>query len=109
MTEPGGSRQSQPRPPGQPGPPSPERIAEKHHQALYSDYFTLLEVDRDADSPAIHRASAALLDEFSPSRAEDLSKDDQTRMRLISLVLRDALEVLGDPRLRAMYRRRLPG
>lgn len=83
--------------------PSPERLAEKHKQALFGDYFQLLELSRDADALSLVRAAASLLEEFDPDQGGQLSGEEQIKLRLVALVLREASGVLGDPVLRTRY------
>lgn len=88
--------------------PSPERLAAKHQQVLFGDYFQILELPRDADALAVARAATALTEEFRLDGASTLSAEDQVKLRLVVAVLRDAVHVLGDAGLRSRYARSLP-
>ncbi len=88
--------------------PSPERLARKHQQALYADYFQVLEVDTDVDGLTLARAVATLTEEFDPALAASLPEPEQAKLRLVAAVLREAASVLSDPALRTGYRENLP-
>lgn len=88
--------------------PGSERLARKHQQALYGDYFQVLEVARDADPITLARAVTALVEEFDPALAASVPEPDRPKLRLVAAVVREAALVLGDPELRICYREHLP-
>ncbi len=88
--------------------PTGERLARKHQQALYGDYFQLLEVARDVDPVSLARAVTALADEFDPALAAGVPEADRPKLRLVAAVVREAALVLADPELRTSYREHLP-
>ncbi|MDY0060426.1 MAG: hypothetical protein RBU45_11485 [Myxococcota bacterium] len=87
---------------------SPERLAAKHQQALFGDYFQLLELERSADELAVARALTRIAAEFDPLRLPASATEEQvTRTKLVAAVALDAAAVLGDRTLREQYASRL--
>jgi hypothetical protein len=108
-------------PPQSPAPPHPSRVAAqeldtaitrvqaKYSQVESADYFTLLELPREAGASEVRHAYERLRAQFLPSAMPYRCRMAMDReLRQIVLLLDEARTVLGDDELRAAYKAALP-
>jgi hypothetical protein len=81
-----------------------ERIQARHALALEGDYFTVLGLDRSADSSEVRRAYARLSKEIAPETiGPALWHELRAQLETIRQVLDEALRVLSTSVLRSAY------
>jgi len=72
-----------------------------------ADYWTFLDVPRDADDAALREAFRVALDRVAPEQLRELSPQARSQARVVLQALKKAYNTLVDPAARAQYAARL--
>ena len=84
--------------------PSPEEIRRKLNEVRHEDYFSILEIGRNADGDVVRRAYRRLKGRFQPSSFDfDMAEKFEAELDEINDAFDDARAVLGDDDLREAY------